>query len=125
MTDDLCKGRHTTATAKDDIGAIRLMTEIDKSETDYQQIWTSSGIDMSQVYKILHEHLTVGKLYIRWIPHNLTEAQKLRRVNWRREMNQRFAGGDSNCVRRNYRPPKAGFTVTISKPKVYSVGAFS
>ncbi|GBP21903.1 hypothetical protein EVAR_7116_1 [Eumeta japonica] len=50
---------------------------------------------MNQVRKILHEHLTVKKLCTRWIPHNLTEAQKLHGVNWCREM---IAGGDSNTV---------------------------
>ncbi|GBP48952.1 Mariner Mos1 transposase [Eumeta japonica] len=53
---------------------------------------------MSQVYKSLHGHLEVRKLCIRWIPHNLTEAQKLRRVNWCCEMMLRFAGGYSNSV---------------------------
>ncbi|GBP66971.1 hypothetical protein EVAR_49946_1 [Eumeta japonica] len=33
-----------------------------------------------------------------WIPHNLTEAQKLSRINWCHEMMQRFAGDDSNAV---------------------------
>ncbi|GBP32680.1 Mariner Mos1 transposase [Eumeta japonica] len=53
---------------------------------------------MSQKHKILHEHLAVRKLCTRWIPHNLTEGQKLRRVNWCRDMMQRFGGGDSNVV---------------------------
>ncbi|GBP42928.1 hypothetical protein EVAR_87308_1 [Eumeta japonica] len=53
---------------------------------------------MSQVHKILHEHLAVRKLCTLWIPHNLTEAQKLRRVNGCCKMMQRFAGGDSNAV---------------------------
>ncbi|GBP25693.1 Histone-lysine N-methyltransferase SETMAR [Eumeta japonica] len=53
---------------------------------------------MSRVYKILHEHLAVLKLGTRWIPHNLTEAQKLHRINRCREMVQRFAGGDSDAI---------------------------
>ncbi|GBP82498.1 hypothetical protein EVAR_58546_1 [Eumeta japonica] len=32
------------------------------------------------------------------LPHNLTEAQKLRRVHWCREMIQKFAGDESNAV---------------------------
>ncbi|GBP57390.1 hypothetical protein EVAR_51237_1 [Eumeta japonica] len=43
---------------------------------------------MSQLHKILHEYLTVRKLCIRWIPHNLTDVQKLRRDNCCREMMQ-------------------------------------
>ncbi|GBP46828.1 hypothetical protein EVAR_78528_1 [Eumeta japonica] len=36
--------------------------------------------------------------YISRMPHNQTEAQKLRRVNWCRKMMHRFANGDSNAV---------------------------
>ncbi|GBP62161.1 hypothetical protein EVAR_40612_1 [Eumeta japonica] len=61
----------------------------------YQQIWTSLAIDMSQVHKVLHEHLAVRKLCARWIPQNLTEAEKPRRINWCREMMQRFSSRHS------------------------------
>ncbi|GBP42731.1 hypothetical protein EVAR_23369_1 [Eumeta japonica] len=53
------------------------------------------------VWCVLHgldEILAVRKLCTRWIPHDLTEGQKLRRVNWCRDMMQRFGGGDSNVV---------------------------
>ncbi|GBP72151.1 hypothetical protein EVAR_49741_1 [Eumeta japonica] len=50
------------------------------------------------MHKILHENLAVTKLCTLWIPHNVTEAHKLRRVNWFREMIQSFADGDSNAV---------------------------
>ncbi|GBP26596.1 hypothetical protein EVAR_18233_1 [Eumeta japonica] len=53
---------------------------------------------MSRAHKILHERLAVRKLCTRWIPHNSTEAQKLRRINWCREMMQRFDDSDSNAV---------------------------
>ncbi|GBP40444.1 hypothetical protein EVAR_25296_1 [Eumeta japonica] len=56
---------------------------------------------MSQMHKILHEYLRVRKLCTRWIPHTLTDVQKLRRVNWYRQMMQRFADSDSN-VRHGY-----------------------
>lgn len=97
LTDDLREGRPSTATTEDNISVVRRMIETDKRVT-YQQIRTSLGIGMSQVHKILHEHLAVRKLCARWIPHNLTEAQKLRRVDWCREMIQKFNGGDSNAV---------------------------
>ncbi|GBP95880.1 hypothetical protein EVAR_67703_1 [Eumeta japonica] len=53
---------------------------------------------MSQVHKMLHEYLAVRMLCTRWTPHNLTDAQKLRHINWCRGMMQRFAGGDSNAI---------------------------
>jgi [histone H3]-lysine36 N-dimethyltransferase SETMAR len=73
------------------------MIESNKRVT-YQHIQTSLGIGMSQVHKILHEHLAVRKLCACWIPHNVTEAQKLRRVDWCREKIKKFNGGDSNAV---------------------------
>lgn len=97
LTDDLREGRPSTATTENNISVVQRMIETDKRVT-YQQIRTSLGIGMSQVHKILHEHLAVRKLCARWIPHNLTEAQKLRRVDWCREMIERFNGGDSNAV---------------------------
>ncbi|GBP39481.1 hypothetical protein EVAR_23832_1 [Eumeta japonica] len=53
---------------------------------------------MNQGHKVLHEYLAVRKLCTRWIPHNLNDAQKHRRINRRCEMMQSFAGGDSNAV---------------------------
>ncbi|GBP87019.1 hypothetical protein EVAR_63981_1 [Eumeta japonica] len=53
---------------------------------------------MSEVHKILHEYLAFRKLCTRWVPHNLTDAQKLLPVNRYSEMMQIFAGGDSNAV---------------------------
>ncbi|GBP55510.1 hypothetical protein EVAR_36233_1 [Eumeta japonica] len=79
------------------ISAVWLMIKTDKRVT-YRQMRTSSGIGMSQVHEILHKHLAVRKLRARWISHNLTEAQKLHRVTWCREMMQRFAGGGSYGV---------------------------
>ncbi|GBP71570.1 hypothetical protein EVAR_42035_1 [Eumeta japonica] len=42
--------------------------------------------------------LGVRKLCTRWIPHNLTEARKLRHVNWCFETMQIFASGNSNSL---------------------------
>ncbi|GBP11366.1 DNA transposase THAP9 [Eumeta japonica] len=72
--------------------------ERDGQTGDHQQTGTSSGGGVSQVHENLRERSAVGTLCIRWIPHNFTEAQELRRVNWCREMMQTFAGGDSNAV---------------------------
>ncbi|GBP76864.1 hypothetical protein EVAR_87251_1 [Eumeta japonica] len=88
VSDDLREGRPSKATTEDNISVVRPMIEIDKRVT-YQQIWTSLGIDMNQVHKILHKYLTARKLCTRWIPHNLIEAQKLGHVNWWREMKQK------------------------------------
>ncbi|GBP81408.1 Putative uncharacterized protein FLJ37770 [Eumeta japonica] len=97
VTDDLREGRPPTATTEDDVSAVRLVVETDKRVT-YRQMRTSSGIGMSQVHKIPREHLIIMKVRTLWIPHNLTEAQKLHRVTWCREMMQIYSGGDTIAV---------------------------
>ncbi|GBP66753.1 hypothetical protein EVAR_28620_1 [Eumeta japonica] len=86
LIDDLCEGRPSTATTKDNISAVQLMIETNKRVT-YQQIQTSG-----------HEHLTVEKLYHRRTPHNLTVDQNLHRVNWCRETMKKFASDVSNSL---------------------------
>ncbi|GBP37787.1 hypothetical protein EVAR_29989_1 [Eumeta japonica] len=80
LTDDQRESRLSTATTENNINVMRLMSETDRRVT-YQQTRTNLGFGMSQVHKILHIHLSLRKLCILCIPHNLTDAQKLRCVN--------------------------------------------
>ncbi|CAH1971996.1 unnamed protein product [Acanthoscelides obtectus] len=52
----------------------------------------------TSIQKILHEGLGVRKLVSRWIPHLLTEEQKLARVNWYQKTLDRFNSGNSKNV---------------------------
>lgn len=97
LSDDIREGRPSTAVTEENINAVRLMIEAEK-RTTYQQIRASLGIGMSQVQTILHDHLKVRKLCARWIPHDLTEEQKLCRVKWCRQMLKKFNSGLSNGV---------------------------
>ncbi|GBP86599.1 hypothetical protein EVAR_66556_1 [Eumeta japonica] len=56
-----CWNRLRDTTAEDNISAVRLMIETQKRVT-YQQIRTNLSIGMSEVHKILHEHLSIRKL---------------------------------------------------------------
>ena len=38
----------------------------------YCEIEATLGISSISIYKILHGHLAVEKIFSRWIPHNLT-----------------------------------------------------
>ena len=53
---------------------------------------------MASVESILHDHLKVGKIASRWIPHLLTQAQKQARVEWCRFMLKKCDGGRSKRV---------------------------
>ena len=43
----------------------------------YRDIETTLGIRETSIYSILHEHLTVKKICLRWILYNLSIAQKI------------------------------------------------
>ncbi|GBP84385.1 hypothetical protein EVAR_99284_1 [Eumeta japonica] len=83
------------------MSAVRVVIEADKRVT-YQQIRTGLGVGTSRVHQI-HKHLAVMKLGTRRIPYNLTEAQKLGRVDRCRETMQRFASDDSRL--KSFRKP--------------------
>ena len=51
-----------------------------------------------RMYKILHEHLVVKKICSRWIPHNLTIAQKDSKVEWLKQMHKKYNAGASKDV---------------------------
>ena len=55
----------------------------------YREIQASLGIDVEAIHTILHDHLSIRKLCSRWIPHDLTEAQKQVRVKWSKEIQLR------------------------------------
>ena len=49
-------------------------------------------------FSILHEHLAIKKISSRWVPHNLIIAQKKVRVDWCKEMLEKYDHGASKDV---------------------------
>lgn len=97
LSDEHREGRPSTAVTTENIDAVRNMIETDRHVT-YHEIQASLGIGASQVHSILHEHLGVRKLCARWIPHNLTVAQKKQRVTWCKATLKKFNRGASNLI---------------------------
>ena len=64
----------------------------------YREIETTLGISGTSIHSIFHKHLTVKKICSRWIPHNLSIAQKKARVDWSKEMLQKYDRGASKHV---------------------------
>ena len=60
------------------------------SHVSYREIETTLGINGTSIHSILHEHLTVKKIFSRWIPHNLSIVQKKACVDWSKEMLQKY-----------------------------------
>lgn len=97
LQDQFREGRPKSVVLPENIDAVRELIMEDRHVT-YHEIEATLGISSTSVYKILHEHLAVKKICSRWIPHNLTEAQKKARVNWCKEMLKKYNRGASKDV---------------------------
>ena len=56
----------------------------------YREIVITIGISGTSILSILHEYLVEKKNYLLWIPHNLSIALNKARVDWLKEMLQKF-----------------------------------
>ena len=56
----------------------------------YREIETSLGISSTSIHSILHEHLAIKEVCSRWSPHYLTNASKKVRVDWCKEMLEKY-----------------------------------
>ena len=63
----------------------------------YREKGPSLGISSTSIHSILHEHLAVKKICSRWMPHNLTNAQKNVCVDWK-EMLANYDGAATKDV---------------------------
>lgn len=97
LQDEFREGRPKTAVTEENIEAVRQLILTDRHVT-YREIEASLGIHATSIHSILHEHLAVRKLVSRWIPHNLTIAQKKARVDWSKEMLKKYSRGSSKQV---------------------------
>lgn len=97
LRDEIREGRPSTAVTKEKVATIRHLIEENQRIT-YEEIRRQLGIGMSQIEKILHEHLRVRKICCRWIPRELTTEQKRTRVVWCQDMILKFNHGCSNAV---------------------------
>ena len=59
----------------------------------YREIETTLGHSGTSRHSILHEHFTLKKICSRWTPHNLSIVQKRARVNWSKEILQKYDHG--------------------------------
>ena len=97
LHDEFREGRPKSVVVPENIDAVLELIKQDRHIT-YREIEASLGISMTSINKILHEHLAVKKICSRWIPHNLTNAQKKERVDWCKEMLKKYAQGASKAV---------------------------
>ena len=97
LQDEFREGRPKSVVVPENIDAVRELVLQDRHVT-YREIEGYLGISSTRIHSILHEHLAVKKICSRWIPHNLTIAQKKARVDWSKEMLKKFHRGASKDV---------------------------
>ncbi|RVE43011.1 hypothetical protein evm_012323 [Chilo suppressalis] len=97
LGDEQRSGRPTTAVTEESVLAVKKKIQENRRIT-YEEIQHTLHIGSASVHKILHEHLCVRRIVSRWVPHNLTEAQKQARVDWCTDMIQKFDAGSSRHV---------------------------
>lgn len=72
-------GRPITETNSSNIERVRLLIE-ENSRISIHYIEAETGLSYGTIERIIHDHLYLRKLSSRWIPHELSEAQKKKRV---------------------------------------------
>lgn len=101
LADESREGRPKSVVVPENIKAVRQLLAVDRHLT-YRELEATLGISKKSLYTILHEHLAVKRLCSRWIPQNLTIAQKKARVDWCNEMLKKYDRGASNAVHNIY-----------------------
>ena len=94
LDDEVRSGRPVEATTEENVAAVRTIVEEDGRMT-VAQLEVAIGISSGSIRNILHNKLRLHKVCARWVPHQLTEEQKVARVTWCRTMLARFDGGRS------------------------------
>ena len=65
----------------------------------YREIEATLAISGTSIHSILHEHLTVKKIFSRWIPHNLSVAQKNQSIRVAKRLRQLVQTQHANVYR--------------------------
>ena len=87
---------------EDNIESTKQLLEADAHVTE-EELSTELGISVGSVHTILKEKLLVTKVCSRWIPHSLSDEQKLCRVQFSQDMLAKFGPGANYPFRYHYR----------------------
>ena len=109
LQDEFREGHPKSVIVPDTIDAMRQLILQDR-HVIYCEIETTLGISGTSIHSILHEHLTVKKICLRLIPHNLPIVQKKARVDWSKEMLQKYDFVLRNTFMTSCQVVNCGFT---------------
>ena len=94
--DDSC-GRMETIVTLENVSRVESLVK-KESKMTHAEIQDIGKISSESLTRILHDCIGVRKRCARWVPHNLSEEQKLGRVDWCTHMLRKFDGGRSPRV---------------------------
>jgi [histone H3]-lysine36 N-dimethyltransferase SETMAR len=95
LADDPHEGRPKTATDDQNVAAVEALLNEDPNVT-YQTIEETLGLDARSINRIMHDHLGLSKKSARWVPRDLSEEEKVRRVEFARQFLKDFDEGRSS-----------------------------
>jgi histone-lysine N-methyltransferase SETMAR len=95
--DDPRSGHPVTTITQVNVAAVRHQLEEDNRLT-IDELAASTALSHGTVYTILHDHLGVRKICARWVPHVLTEAQKVSRVETAASLLRKFRAWGDNVM---------------------------
>jgi len=92
IEDDPRSGRPITGVTQDNIDAVRKVIVEDPHST-YNEIEAYTSLSCGTINRIIHEHLKLRKVVARWVPHELTDENRRKRVKDCRENLKLFREG--------------------------------
>ena len=90
-------GRPVTAATEENTAAVKRLLDEQPNAT-FAYMRCNLGIETAALQTIIYKRLCYRKLFSRWVPHKLSEEQKLDRVSWCKMMLQIYDRGRSKCV---------------------------
>jgi len=93
LTDEERPGRPPTAVTEENIDRVRKLLKQNPRLT-YEEMQNFMDISARSLNEILHTHLNVRKVCARWIPHFLKAEEKEVRVNWCRQLLNKYENTD-------------------------------
>ena len=97
VEDDTRPGRPKTSVTKANIAAVKIVVEQD-ARLSVKHLASCTGISEGSVQTILKKRLDLRKVCARWVPHLLTEEQKIQRLNCARKLLKTYKGCNSRVI---------------------------
>ena len=97
VEDDTRPGWPKTSVTKANIAAVKIVVKQD-APLSVKDIASCNGISEGSVQTILKKHLDLRKVCARWVPHLLTEEQKIQCLKCARELMKTYKGCNSQVI---------------------------